>query len=287
MGKQVEIVFSLACRRNDNDDNNNTAIGQLSLYSNTTGQYNTAIGSGALISNTIGNGNTATGILALQYNTGGSWNTAYGSTALFRNVTGILNDAFGDNALGQNTTGNNNVGIGYSSNYYNQEGSQNTIIGSQAGQGPSLHTKSGNIFLGYQAGYNETGNNKLYIENSNSDTPLIYGEFDNDIVTINGEMHVEGTNGLVCTGIYNSGSIPIENDGVRMMWYPSKAAFRAGRVTFPSANFWNDDSIGVYSFATGSNTRARGTGSTAVGVGSAARGNYSIVYWKLDYSIRK
>ena len=44
--------------------------------------------------------------------------------------------------------------------------------------------------LGYQAGYSETGSNKLYIENSNSATPLIYGEFDNDLVKINGALHV-------------------------------------------------------------------------------------------------
>jgi hypothetical protein len=36
---------------------------------------------------------------------------------------------------------------------------------------------SGNVFLGYQAGYNETGSNKLYIANSSTSTPMIYGDF--------------------------------------------------------------------------------------------------------------
>ncbi|MFW6132001.1 MAG: hypothetical protein ACOC5F_05340 [Candidatus Aminicenantaceae bacterium] len=33
-------------------------------------------------------------------------------------------------------------------------------------------------------GYNETGSNKLYIDNSDTSPPLIYGEFDNDLITI-------------------------------------------------------------------------------------------------------
>ncbi len=46
------------------------------------------------------------------------------------------------------------------------------------------------VFIGFEAGYNETGSNKLYIENSNSTTPLIYGEFDNDLVKVNGQLEV-------------------------------------------------------------------------------------------------
>ena len=50
-----------------------------------------------------------------------------------------------------------------------------------------------NVFVGYQAGYNETGSNKLYIDNSNTSTPLIHGDFDTDKVTINGNMTVTGS----------------------------------------------------------------------------------------------
>ena len=48
------------------------------------------------------------------------------------------------------------------------------------------------MFIGYNAGYDETGSNKLYIENSDSSNPLIYGEFDNDFVKINGGFQVTG-----------------------------------------------------------------------------------------------
>ena len=40
-----------------------------------------------------------------------------------------------------------------------------------------LHTKHGCVFIGYQAGYNESADNKLYVENSSSTEPLIYGDF--------------------------------------------------------------------------------------------------------------
>jgi hypothetical protein len=43
--------------------------------------------------------------------------------------------------------------------------------------GYNNQTGSGNVFLGYKAGYNETGSNKLYIANSDVNPPLIYGDF--------------------------------------------------------------------------------------------------------------
>jgi hypothetical protein len=80
--------------------------------------------------------------------------------------------------------------VGHESLKTNTTGSQNTVFGKQAGY--SNLTGSGNVFLGYQAGYNETGSNKLYIDNSNTSTPLIHGDFDTNKVTINGDMTVTG-----------------------------------------------------------------------------------------------
>jgi hypothetical protein len=58
--------------------------------------------------------------------------------------------------------------------------------------------RSGCVFLGYKAGFYVESNNKLFIENSNSLSPLIYGEFDNNFVQINGSQTV--TDGLLSTG---------------------------------------------------------------------------------------
>ena len=69
----------------------------------------------------------------------------------------------------------------------------------------------------------------------------------------------------------SAGNPPVSGAGTRMMWYPDKAAFRAGNVGFTQ---WDKDNIGDYSFATGRNTRAIGDGSTAMGEVTLASGPY-------------
>jgi hypothetical protein len=151
-------------------------MGAKALGSNTTGNYNSAMGMYALRSNTEGDYNSAMGVAALYNNTTGNYNSAMGAYALRNNTTGNYNSAIGAEALWSNTTGNYNTAVGYQAGFSNQTGSSN-------------------VFLGYRAGYNETGSNKLYIENSDSSNPLIYGEFDNDIVKINGKLGVGMTPG--------------------------------------------------------------------------------------------
>jgi len=46
------------------------------------------------------------------------------------------------------------------------------------------------VFIGYQAGYSETGSDKLYVDNSNTTTPLIYGDFSADEIIVNGSLGV-------------------------------------------------------------------------------------------------
>lgn len=65
---------------------------------------------------------------------------------------------------------------------------------------------------------------------------------------------------------------PASGAGTRMMWYPQKAAFRAGTV---SGTEWNKDSIGMVSFASGENAKATGDYTTALGSYASASGNYS------------
>lgn len=89
---------------------------------------------------------------------------------------------------GQNCgSGEFNTCIGFSAARMNT-GSNNVCIGSEAGY---TGDGSSNIFVGYRAGYNETGSNKLYIENSNSATPLIYGDFATDEIKINGRLEMD------------------------------------------------------------------------------------------------
>lgn len=88
-----------------------------------------------------------------------------------------------------------------------------------------------------------------------------------------GAFVITGVDGVVFGGSYNSGTIPQEGAGTRMMWYPRKAAFRAGRV---DGTYWDDSNIGVYSVAMGNETMASGGSSMAMGFLSTASGSGSI-----------
>ncbi|MFK5855899.1 MAG: tail fiber domain-containing protein [Bacteroidota bacterium] len=133
--------------------------------------------------------NTSVGGYSMYAVTTGQNNSAIGWEALQDNITSDFNSAFGAQSL-HNTTGEKNTAVGAYSFEANITGVNNTSLGCQSGY---TSTGSNNIFLGYQSGYNETGDNKLYIENSNSATPLIYGEFNNNLVRINGDLDVTGT----------------------------------------------------------------------------------------------
>ena len=78
--------------------------------------------------------------------------------------------------------------------------------------------------------------------------------------------------GLLVPGEFGNGAIPAEGPGVRVMWYPAKAAFRAGAV---SSDLWNEGKVGDYSTAWGRDTEASGPYSTALGRDTEASGDYS------------
>ena len=90
-------------------------------------------------------------------------------------------------------------------------------------------------------------------------------------------LHVDAgtstTKGLLLTGTYNaSATVPSLGAGTRLMFYPGKAAFRAGNV---NSTQWDDAFVGLYSVAMGYNTTANGAESTAMGVGNTASGAQS------------
>ena len=124
----------------------------------------------------------------------GSNNASFGYRSLLNFTTGVQNAAFGGYSLSSITTGNYNTAIGYQTSYLLSGGSYNTLLGYKAGY-ESL-VGSNNIFIGANAGYNETGTNKLYIHaqstsSSDSNTSLIYGEFDNLFIKINGHLKLK------------------------------------------------------------------------------------------------
>ena len=79
-----------------------------------------------------------------------------------------------------------NVFLGYDAGRY-ASGSNNVFVGNDAGKNA---TGSRSIFIGSDAGENETESDKLYIENSNSTNPLIYGDFADNEIGLNGDVAI-------------------------------------------------------------------------------------------------
>jgi len=123
-----------------------------------------------------------TGFNAGRNTTVGNANSFIGNRAGFNNNSGFDNTYVGYRAGFSNTAGSRNVAMGFDAAHLNQ-GSSNVILGDNAGF--ANVNGSNNVFLGSSAGYNETGSDKLYIDNSNTADPLVYGDFVSDQIGIN------------------------------------------------------------------------------------------------------
>ena len=88
-----------------------------------------------------------------------------------------------------------------------------------------------------------------------------------------GAFDFTSVNGFVAKGTLLTGALGATGSGVRMVWYPHKAAFRAGDA---AADSWDDANIGQYSTATGHATRASGFSSVALGFANTASGGKSV-----------
>lgn len=175
---------------NLNNGLDNTAIGVSSILLNGDGDRNTAVGSLTMVQNQNTSNNTAIGYAVLRNDTSGYENIGVGSKSLWNNLSGYQNTSVGTYSMENNKTGVLNTVLGYKAMLWNSTGNTNTIIGAFAGQGADTENYSGNVFIGYGAGYTEKNNNRLHISNSLSGPSLIYGDFAVDFVRINGSQEV-------------------------------------------------------------------------------------------------
>ncbi|MEO1409202.1 MAG: hypothetical protein AAFW73_04930 [Bacteroidota bacterium] len=186
--------------RYDVAGDNNSFFGTQAGYKQESGSNNTYIG---VQSGYVGGGsanNTCVGVQSGNNMELAKGNVFVGVRAGFTTSSGGANVALGYGAAQNMGNENGNTMIGHQSGYSFVEGTDNTMLGKRAGYvktggsynvflGAEAGTKNvggtGNIFLGYRAGFYETGSNQLYIENSDKEVPLIYGDFRGDRVGIN------------------------------------------------------------------------------------------------------
>jgi hypothetical protein len=250
----------------------NRAIGSYStamgIVTRARGVYSTAIGNAAdasgAVSTAMGRSTTASGDYSTAMGRGSTASGDY-STAMGYNTSagGIYSTAMGTYTNAETYA---TVAIGR----YNVDGGH-----------PTAWVAKDPIF--------EIGIGTGIYDRANAMTVLKSGKVGIGTPSPDGDLHVDGINGVLFTGIDGSGIIPVEGEGTRMMWYPGKSALRVGTLSATGSTFWDEDSIGLYSNAIGADTRAIGKYSTAfgrstraggdistaIGAGTIASGNYS------------
>jgi hypothetical protein len=91
--------------------------------------------------------------------------------------------------------------------------------------------------------------------------------------TSSGAFDFSNTNGFIAAGELQAGAVPATVSGPRAMWYPAKAAFRAGYVHQPQ---FEEASIGSYSVGMGALVSAAGEAGIALGYRAGADGASSV-----------
>ena len=98
----------------------------------------------------------------------------------------------------------------------------------------------------------------------------------------NFKLTLNDDGGIYAKGSFGSGaSLGFTGVGSRLIWYPRKAAFRAGYV---DGYQWSNTYTGDYSIAMGYNTSASGDYSTATGYGTTASGRMSTAMGKESHA---
>jgi len=135
-------VNSVTVGEGGNSVATNTATGYLALAANLTDvSNNSAFGNQSLRTNTTGSNNSAFGYFSLQANSTGTKNSAFGSNALKSSTTSHCT-AIGHLALGANTTGAQNTAVGSSAGAANITGANNTFLGYNANTNANNHGNS-------------------------------------------------------------------------------------------------------------------------------------------------
>jgi hypothetical protein len=202
------------------------------------GAYAFAVGSSAQAS---GDNSTAMGYTTLA---SGNYSTAMGSgTIASGNYSVTWGLGTSANSYVSTSLGKYNVGGGASDTWISTDPLFEIGIGSSASSKANAVTvlKNGNVGIG-------------------TFSPEFKLSLDND-----GGILAKGTQGSGAT-------LSTTGTGTRLIWYPRKAAFRAGYV---GGHEWDDSNVGSYSMAMGSSTTASADYSTAMGYDTRATNDYS------------
>ena len=227
---QSNVFIGKLCGKYNRSGRWNVFLGTETGMYNETGYFNTYIGSQAGKGNITGDGNYNTFIGYMSgHKDSGSYNTYLGFRSAFEHLSGENNTIVGVESFHDNTSGNRNTSLGHGAGSNNVSGSDN-------------------VFIGYMAAKDEAGSNKLYIENTDSATPLIYGEFDNDILNFNATVGIGSSlpnSKLSLSGTTDTNGITLGDDQTTpILLYHTTNALRVtapnSRIQYGTAEYIQD-----------------------------------------------
>lgn len=137
------------------------------------------------------------------------------------------------------------------------------------------HDVSGTGTWGYLSNVWSTSGNYVYPTDTDS-KPLIFAGLGTSTPSFKLTMDNDG--GILAMGEFGTGTIlsnwvaPMPTRG--LLWYPRKAAFRAG---YASGTQWNDVNIGDYSVSLGEDSISSGNYSVTIGNENAVSSPYSVM----------
>lgn len=179
-----------------------------------------------------------------------NFNSIYlGRFAGFQSNSNAMNNTIiGGNAGNDNISGSHNTFLGKSAGFFTSTGSKNVFLGSRTGF--SIVKGEKNIVIGYEAGplSIETSNgffsNRLFIDNQQSDKPLIYGEFDNNRVFIHGDLRVNRPDGINVLDVdENTGNVVLNFGQLGIGIQPGTFKLHVnGTAAKPGGGNWSDNS---------------------------------------------
>lgn len=136
-------------------------------------------------------------------------------------------------------------------------------------------SKSGDLSVAALYDFND---NSYYINPSATATPagIFAGNIGIGTTGPEFKLSIDGDGGIIAKGITGSGvNLTTSGAGAKMIWYPKKFAFRAGRSV---GTEWDDANIGSGSIALGSGTKASNFVSVAIGELSTASGVGAVAF---------
>lgn len=198
------LIGDEAGLNDDLSDNRNVFIGQAAARSNTIGTRNVALGYQSMLNLVNNNDNVSIGNRSSEGIIDARRLVAIGSEALLSNPSSdnmvaigyrtmqqqndrFANTAIGNQSMQSSTNGRSVAALGNRTLFSSTRQSFNVAIGTDAGS--EVNNNRG-VYIGYLAGSQTTAGNRLYIDNSATNSPLILGEFNNDNVIINDNINV-------------------------------------------------------------------------------------------------